>query len=160
MTISVGANLPETTAYLKQDGKVTETSLAAWSAGRKVVLIIVPGAFTPTCSVKHLPGYVEKAAAFAEKGIEAMGCLAVNDVHVMAAWGDHVGAGGKVDMIADPGGAAANEMGILTVDVPALGNVRAARLALVAEDGVVTQLYMEEPAAFEVSAAEHVLERL
>ena len=160
MAISVGASLPQSTVHLKQDGTITETRLAAWAAGRKVVLIVVPGAFTPTCSARHLPGYVEHAAAFVDKGVEAIGCLAVNDVHVMAAWGVDQGAEGKVAMIADPVGAAAAEMGILVVDTPVLGNTRAARLALVAEDGVVTQLYMEEPAAFEVSAAEHVLERL
>lgn len=160
MAISVGASLPKTTIHLKQDGNIVETSLAAWSAGRKVVLIVVPGAFTPTCSVKHLPGYVEHAAAFTEKGVDAIGCLSVNDVHVMAAWGKDQAADGKVDMIADPLGHAADEMGIFVVNAPVLGNTRAARLALVAEDGVVTQLHMEEPAAFEVSAADYVLERL
>ena len=160
MAIQTGATLPTTTVHLKEDGSITETSLAAWSKGRKVVLIVVPGAFTPTCSARHLPGYVKHTDAFAAKGIEAIGCMAVNDVHVMKAWGEHEDAEGKIDMIADPFGTTADEMGILVVNTPVLGNTRAARLALVAEDGVVTQLYMEEPAAFEVSAAEHVLARI
>ena len=104
MAIQTGATLPTTTVHLKEDGSITETSLAAWSKGRKVVLIVVPGAFTPTCSARHLPGYVKHAGAFMEKGIDAIGCMAVNDVHVMKAWGEHEDAEGKIDMIADPFG--------------------------------------------------------
>ena len=158
--INSGAKLPETLIHIKSEGDITETSLHAWGQGRRVVLIIVPGAFTPTCSARHLPGYVEHANAFAEKGIDALGCMAVNDIHVMSAWAKAVGAQGKVDMLADASGAAAAAMEILTVDVPVLGNVRAARLALVAEDGIVKQIYIEKPAAFEVSSAEHVLAQL
>ena len=157
MVIEVGHSLPGTTIFRMEDGSIAETSLAEWSKGRKVVLITVPGAFTPTCSARHLPGYVDHAQEFFVKGIDAIGCLAVNDVHVMNAWGKASGAEGKVDMLADPVGEAARAMGIAVVDVPALGKGRAARLALVAEDGVVTQLRIEKPAAFEVSAAESVL---
>ena len=157
MAIEVGQTLPDTTMFTKEDGKVVETSLGKWAKGRKVVLIAVPGAFTPTCSARHLPGYVDNAGQFRDKGVDAIGCMAVNDVHVMAAWGEASGAGGKVDMLADPSGEAAGAMGIDTVDVPALGRGRAARMALVAEDGVVTLLNMEKPGSFEVSAAEAVL---
>lgn len=159
MAIQPGASLPATPLHMKTHGELVETSLAQWSAGRKVLLITVPGAFTPTCSMRHLPGYVEQAEAFAAKGVEAIGCLAVNDVHVMAAWGEDQGAGGKVDMLADPLGEAAAAMEI-TFTTPVLGRDRASRLALLAEDGVVREVWLEDPGVFEVSAAEYVLERI
>ena len=160
MALEVGDTLPETTIHTMKDGETVETSLKEWAAGRKVVLITVPGAFTPTCSARHLPGYVDHAQEFFDKGVAAIGCLAVNDVFVMNAWGKASGAEGKVDMLADPLGQAASAMGIAVVDTPVLGSGRAARLALVAEDGTVTKLHMEKPAAFEVSAAEAVLGEL
>ena len=159
MAIQSGATLPSAQIHIKEDGQIVETTLADWSAGRRVVLITVPGAFTPTCSARHLPGYVDHAADFAAKGIDAIGCLSVNDAHVMAAWGDDQGATGKVDMLADPMAEAAEAMGI-TFTTPVLGHNRASRLALVADNGVVTALYLEEPSMFEVSAADYVLERL
>lgn len=157
MAIEVGQTLPTNAIFTMKDDKLVETSLKEWAGGRKVVLIAVPGAFTPTCAVKHLPGYVDQAGKFFDKGVDAIGCLAVNDVFVMSAWGKASDAEGKVDMLADPAGEAAGAMGIATVDKPALGKGRASRMALVAEDGVVTRLYMEKPGAFEVSAAEAVL---
>lgn len=160
MAIEVGQALPETTVFTMKDGKTNETSLKEWSKGRKVVLITVPGAFTPTCAARHLPGYVDHAQEFVDKGVAAVGCLAVNDLFVMDAWGKASGAEGKVDMMADPHGEAAGAMGIATVDAPVLGKGRAARLALVAEDSVVTQLYIEKPGSFEVSAAEALLGKL
>ena len=160
MALEVGQSLPGNTIFTMKDGKVAETSLEEWAKGRKVVLIAVPGAFTPTCAVKHLPGYVDNAKAFFDKGVEAIGCIAVNDVFVMSAWGKSSGCDGKVDMLADPAGDASGAMGIATVDNPVLGKGRAARLALVAEDGVVTKLYIEKPSAFEVSSAEAVLSNI
>ena len=160
MALETGQKLPDATIHQMVDGKITETSLLEWSSGRKVVLIALPGAFTPTCSARHLPGYVDHADEFAPKGVDAIGCIAVNDIHVMTAWGKTSGAEGKIDMLSDPFGAACHAMGIDVVSTPVLGNNRAARMALVAEDGVITQLYMEKPSAFQVSAAEHVLARL
>lgn len=160
MAIQIGDTLPATSVHMHVDGNITETTLLDWAKGRKVVLITVPGAFTPTCSARHLPGYVDHADEFTSRGIDAIGCLSVNDAHVMSAWGQASGCDGKIDMIADAVAATSAAMGIDVVNAPVLGNTRAARLALVAEDGVVTQLYMEKPSAFEVSAAEYVLERL
>lgn len=160
MTIAIGQSLPDNTIHIKHDGKVIETSLAEWAKDKSVILITVPGAFTPTCSEKHLPGYIAHADKLKAKGIDAIGCLSVNDVHVMAAWGKHSGADGKVDMIADANGLAAQAMGIDVVSTPVLGSNRAARLALVATSGIVTQIYKEEPAQFEISSAEYILERL
>lgn len=160
MTISVGDHLPDALIHLKVNISMTETSLAAWSADRKIVLLTVPGAFTPTCSEKHLPGYIALADQLKAKGVDAIGCLSVNDAYVMAAWGAHVGATDKVDMLADAQGLASHAMGIDVVTTPVLGKNRAGRMALVAENGVVTQLYIEEPGAFLVSAAEYVIDRL
>jgi len=160
MPITTGETLPDTLIHIKTDDGIEETSLKDWSRGRKVVLIAVPGAFTPTCSARHLPGFVEMAASFHNKGVDAIGCLAVNDAHVMHAWGRDSGADGKIDMLADPEGNAADAMGVLVVKTPVLGNRRAGRLALIAEDGVTTHVFIEEPGAFEISSAEHVLKHL
>lgn len=160
MSIAVDQPLPDAVVHIKRDGKVIETSLAEWAQDKTVILFAVPGAFTPTCSEKHLPGYIAQSDAIKAKGIDAIGCLSVNDVHVMAAWGKHSGADGKVDMIADANGLAAHAMGIDVVSTPVLGKNRASRLALVAKSGIVTHIYREEPAVFEVSSAEYVLERL
>ena len=160
MPIKTGDTLPDTLIHIKTDNGIEETSLKDWSQGRKVVLIAVPGAFTPTCSARHLPGFVDMAATFHDKGVEAIGCLAVNDAHVMQAWGRHSNADGKIDMLADAEGKAADAMGMLVVNTPVLGNMRAGRLALIAEDGVVTHVFIEEPRAFEISSAEHVLKHL
>ncbi|XDZ65079.1 peroxiredoxin [Alphaproteobacteria bacterium LSUCC0684] len=160
MSISAGETLPDTLIHIKTDEGIKETSLKDWGQGRKVVLIAVPGAFTPTCSARHLPGFVEMAVSFHDKGVDAIGCLAVNDAHVMQAWGRDSNAEGRIDMLADPEGMAAEAMGILVVKTPVLGNIRAGRMALIAEDGVVTHIFIEEPGAFEISSAEHVLKHL
>ena len=125
-------------------------------AGRKVVLFAVPGAFTPTCSAYHLPGFVEFAAAIRGKGVDAIGCMSVNDVFVMHAWGKSAGAEG-IDMLADGNGEFTRALG-LQLDGTAFGmGQRSQRFALVAEDGVVTQLMVEAPGEFRVSSAESVL---
>jgi len=160
MSIIAGETLPDTLIHIKTDEGIKETSLKDWGHGRKVVLIAVPGAFTPTCSARHLPGFVDMAASFHDKGVDAIGCLAVNDAHVMQAWGRDSNAEGSIDMLADPEGMAADAMGILVVKTPVLGNTRAGRMALIAADSVVTHVFIEEPGAFEISSAEHVLKHL
>jgi peroxiredoxin len=123
------------------------------------VLFGVPGAFTPTCSARHLPGFVEHAAEFHARGVDSLVCMSVNDVFVMAAWGKHAGADGIV-MLADGNGDFAKSLG-LEVDASAFGmGLRCNRFALVAEDGVVQQLFVETPGEFRVSSAEHVLANL
>jgi peroxiredoxin len=126
----------------------------------KVVLFSVPGAFTPTCSAKHLPGYVAQAAALRSKGVDRVICVAVNDVFVMSAWGKAGNVGDTVVMAADGNGDFTKALG-LTLDATGFGmGHRGQRFALLAENGVVKQLYVEAPGEFKVSAAEHVLANL
>ncbi|MDR3504866.1 MAG: peroxiredoxin [Acidocella sp.] len=126
----------------------------------KVVLFAVPGAFTPTCSAKHLPGFVKLAPEFKAKGVDRIVCMAVNDAFVMGAWGKDHKALDNVVMLADGSATFTKALG-LELDLLARGmGVRSQRFALVAEDGVVTQLFVEEPGGFEVSRAEAVLEAL
>jgi peroxiredoxin len=126
----------------------------------KVVLFAVPGAFTPTCSAKHLPGFIEHLADFKAKGVTKLVCLSVNDAFVMGAWGKDQKVGDTIVMLADGSGAFTKALG-LELDLTARGlGVRSQRYALVAEDGIVTHLAIEEPGGFDVSRAEAVLEAL
>jgi peroxiredoxin len=128
-------------------------------AGRKVVLFAVPGAFTPTCSAYHLPGFVDLVDDFSSRGVDAIACMAVNDVFVMHAWGKSANAVG-IDMLADGNGEFSKALG-LEMDATAFGmGHRSQRFALVADDGVVTHLMVEAPGEFRVSSAEAVLAAL
>ena len=160
MTIAAQDALPEITLHIKDEDGLKELTLAEWAKDKKVVLFAVPGAFTPTCSARHLPSFLDHYDAIKSKGVDAIGCLSVNDAHVMKAWGDDTGASGKIDMLADPEAFVADAMGLAVVKTPVLGNLRAARMALIAENGTVTHMFMEEPAAYEVSSAENVLKHL
>lgn len=158
MTIQVGDHIPSATLNLIKDGvqSVTTDSLFA---GKKVVLFAVPGAFTPTCSARHLPGYAERIAEFGAKGIE-VACVSVNDAFVMDAWGKSQGVPEGLTLLADGNGAFAKALG-LELDATGFGmGVRSKRYALYAEDGVVKQLHVEAPGEFKVSAADYVLEQL
>jgi peroxiredoxin len=124
---------------------------------KKVVVFALPGAFTPTCSARHLPGYVERSADFAKKGVDSIVCLSVNDAFVMNAWGKDQNTAGKVQMIADGNGELTKKVG-LEMDASKFGmGVRSQRYAAVIEIMVVKHLEVEEPGAFKVSSAEHVL---
>ena len=128
--------------------------------GKKVVLFAVPGAFTPTCSNQHLPGFIENADAIRAKGVDDIICMSVNDAFVMDAWGNDRGAGDKVRLIADGNADLSKALG-LDFDGSGIGfGVRAQRFAAVVEDGVVTKLAVEEPMKFEVSSAEAILDAL
>jgi peroxiredoxin len=128
--------------------------------GKKVVLFAVPGAFTPTCSEQHLPGYIANADAIRAKGVDDIICVSVNDAFVMGAWGQDRGAGDAVRMIADGNGDFAKALG-LDFDGSGIGfGVRAQRFAAIVEDGVVTKLAVEQPMKFEVSSAEAILAAL
>ena len=129
-------------------------------AGKTVVLVSVPGAFTPTCHARHLPGYVDHLDALKAKGVDTVACMAVNDVFVMNAWGKASHADGKVTMLADGNGDAARALG-LELDASGFGmGKRGQRFALVVKDGVVAQVHVEAPGEFKVSAADHVLGQL
>ncbi len=128
--------------------------------GKKVVLFAVPGAFTPTCSAKHLPGFVQNIAAIKAKGVDEVVCMSVNDAFVMGAWGKDQGVGEDITMLADGSAALTKAMGLELDLVPRNMGVRAQRFALVAQDGKVTHLAVEAPGGFDVSRAEAVLAAL
>ena len=135
-------------------------TVAELTAGKKLALFAVPGAFTPTCSVRHLPGYKEKAAEMRAKGVDAIACVSVNDVFVMNAWGKDQQVGEDVIMLADGNGAFANAVG-LVMDGSGFGlGSRSQRYSMVVENGVVKQLNVEAPGEFKVSAADYMLEQL
>ena len=158
MTIKVGDKIPSMKLIQATAEGPKETSTDDIFGGKKVVLFAVPGAFTPTCSAKHLPGFVQNADAFKAKGVDTVACIAVNDAFVMGAWGKEQGTEGKIDMLADGAAAFARAIG-LELDLNGRGmGWRSQRYALVAENGVVTHLGVEAPGEFEVSKAEAILE--
>ena len=157
MTIKVGDTIPSMKLMVATADGPKETSTDEIFKGKKVVLFAVPGAFTPTCSAKHLPGFVQNAEAFKAKGVDTVACIAVNDAFVMGAWGKDQGTGDKVMMLADGAAAFAKAIG-LELDLNARGmGWRSQRYALVAEDGKVTHLGVEAPGGFEASKAEAIL---
>ena len=128
--------------------------------GKKVVLFSVPGAFTPTCSMNHLPGFIDHADEILGKGVDTIACMAVNDVFVMHAWGNDRNAGEKVSMLADGNGEYAKALG-LEMDGTAFGmGMRGQRFAIIVDDGVASYVAVEEAGKFEVSSAEAVLAKL
>ena len=160
MTIKVGDKLPEATFKVMKDGKPADLTVAELTAGKKVALFAVPGAFTPTCSARHLPGYKDKAAEFRGKGVDTIACVAVNDVFVMNAWGKDQQVGEDVVMLADGNGDFAKAVG-LEMDGKGFGmGGRSQRYSMIVENGVVKSLNVEAPGKFEVSAAEYMLGQL
>ena len=160
MTIKVGDRLPDATFKVMKDGKPADLTSAELTKGKKVALFAVPGAFTPTCSVKHLPGYKEKAAELRGKGVDTIACVSVNDVFVMNAWGKDQQVGDDVVMLADGNGAFAKAVG-LEMDGSGFGmGSRSKRYSMIVEDGVVKQLNVEGPGEFKVSAADYMLGQL
>ena len=160
MAIKVGDKLPAGTfKVMTKDGPADLTSDALFK-GKTVVLFSVPGAFTPTCDAKHLPGFIEKAGDFKAKGVDTIACMAVNDVFVMNAWGKHASVGDKITMLADGNGEYAKAFG-LEMDGRGFGmGTRGQRFALVVKDGVATHVDIEAPKEFKVSTAENVLSHL
>ena len=160
MPIQVGDKIPSVTFTEMTESGPTPVSSDEFFAGKKVAIFSVPGAYTPTCSAKHLPGFVEKADELKAKGIDVIACTAVNDVFVMGAWGKANGIDGKITMLADGNGDFAKAVD-LVMDGTKFGmGHRGQRFALVVNDGVVEQVHVEAPGEFRVSAAEYVLEQL
>lgn len=156
MAIEVGGRIPHAVLNQLKDGIQTVSTEDLFN-GRTVVMFAVPGAFTPTCSAKHLPGYVQHLAAFKAKGVDSLACVAVNDAFVMNAWAESQKAPDDILMLADGNAAFTRALG-LEMDATAFGmGIRSKRFALVAKDGVVTHLFVEAPGEFKVSSAEHVL---
>jgi peroxiredoxin len=160
MTIQVGDSIPAVTFIRATPDGPQPVESASFFKGRTVALFSVPGAFTPTCSARHLPGFVEKADALKAKGVDEIACTAVNDAFVLNAWSDQASAAGKVTMLADGNGEFARAVG-LEMDAAKFGmGQRGQRFSMLVEDGVVKQLNVEEPGAFNVSSADYMLERL
>ena len=159
MAIKEGDKLPEATMHTMQGGRPTPVSTADLFAGKKVVLFAVPGAFTPTCSQAHLPGYVVNADAIKAKGVDSIVCLSVNDAFVMGAWGESANAE-AIQMVGDGNGDFTKAIG-LEMDGSGFGlGSRSQRYAMIVEDGTVTKLAVEEGGQLEVSAAEAILQAL
>ena len=160
MAIKAGDKMPAGTfKTMTKDGPQDLTTDQLFK-GKKVVLFSVPGAFTPTCDAKHLPGFVGQAGAFKAKGVDTIACISVNDAFVMGAWGKEQKAGDKVMMLGDGNGEFTQAMG-LTMDGSKFGlGTRSQRYAMIVDSGVIKELFVEKPGAFEVSAAENVLKHL
>ncbi|XVE76037.1 hypothetical protein DITRI_Ditri12bG0140800 [Diplodiscus trichospermus] len=162
-TISVGDKLPDATlSYFDSDGELQTTTISSLTSGKKAVLFAVPGAFTPTCSQKHLPGFVEKSAELKAKGVDTIACLSVNDAFVMRAWKENLGIKDEVLLLSDGNGEFTKKIGceLDLSDKPVGLGVRSRRYALLAEDGVVKVLNLEEGGAFTFSGAEDILKVL
>ena len=160
MTIKVGDRIPSMTLVKATADGPEPVQTDDYFAGRKIALFSVPGAFTPTCSARHLPGFVERAEELKAKGVDEVACTAVNDAFVLAAWAKSAGAEGKVTMLADGNGDFAEALG-LTMDGSKFGlGKRGSRWSAIVDDGVVKELNVEEPGAFSVSSAEFLIGQL
>jgi peroxiredoxin len=160
MTIKVGDRMPQGKLMRMGSDGPQKLSTEDLFKGKTVVLFSVPGAFTPTCNAKHLPGFVELADQLKAKGVDTIACMAVNDVFVMNAWGKAAGVGDKILMLADGNGDYARALG-LELDATGYGmGMRGQRFALVVKDGVAQQVLIEAPGEFKVSAAEYILKQL
>jgi peroxiredoxin len=159
MAIQVGDNIPDVPISIGTSDGPQPTTTAEFFKGKRVALFAVPGAFTPTCSARHLPSYVEKASELKDKGIDEIACISVNDPFVMAAWGQRDGSD-DITMLADGNGQFADAVG-LAMDGSKYGmGKRSQRYSMVVDDGVVEQLNVEAPGEYRASSAEHMLEQL
>ena len=156
--IEVGGTLPEAVFSILENGEIKNPHTGTLFSDKKVVLFAVPGAFTPTCSAAHLPGYVALADKIKAKGVDAIICISVNDAFVMDAWGRSQNAD-EIMMLADGNGSFSQLIG-LDMDTDAFGGIRSIRYSMIVEDGVVRALNVEDPGRFEVSDAETILKQL
>jgi peroxiredoxin len=160
MAIQAGDKMPSGVFGVMTDAGPGAISTDELFDGKKVVLVSVPGAFTPTCSAKHLPGFVDQLAQINDKGVDTVAFMAVNDIHVMNAWGEDQNVGDNITMLADGNGDYAKALG-LELDGTAFGmGMRGQRFALIVEDGTATHVAVEAPGQFEVSTAEAILANL
>ena len=159
MTIEAGQAIPQATFQIKTEEGINAHETADYFARGRTVLFALPGAFTSTCSAKHLPEFVARADDLRGAGVDRIACLSVNDAHVMKAWGDVHGTEGKIDMLADPHAEFARALGIAG-NMGAILGERATRCAMIIDDGVLTSMMMEEVGAYEVSSPTHVMTQL
>ena len=158
--IQPGDRVPSVPVKLVQEGETVSTDTAAILGKGVVVLFAVPGAFTPTCSLKHLPGFAQQAAAIKKKGVQTVACMAVNDVFVMSAWGKSLVPDGSVLMLADGNGEYTKALG-LELDATGFGmGTRSKRFSMIIDNGKLTQLNVEPPGQFGLSSADTILEQL
>lgn len=159
MTISVGERLPRATLVKVTADGPDQVDAQDYFAGRTVALFAVPGAYTPTCSARHLPGFVDKADALKAKGVDEIACTSVNDAFVLAAWAKANGAEG-ITMLADGNADFARALGLDTDSSRYGMGTRSQRYAMLIEDGIVKQLHIEQPGEFKVSSADHLLDQM
>jgi peroxiredoxin len=160
MAIKAGERMPAGKFKVMGASGPQDLTTAQLFDGKRVVLFSVPGAFTPTCDAKHLPGFLQQAAALHAKGVDTIACMAVNDVFVMNAWGKSANVGDKVRMLADGNGEYAKALG-LELDARGYGmGQRGQRFAIIVDNGVATKVLVEAPGEFKLSSAEHVLGQL
>jgi peroxiredoxin len=159
MTIEVGESIPPVKFQIKTEKGIDEHLSDDYFGSGRTVLFALPGAFTPTCSARHLPSYLEKYDELKAAGVDRLACLAANDAHVMKAWGDANDVGDRIDMLADPHLALTKALGI-DRDMGSILGVRAARCAMIIDDGVITKIMVEDVGSYEVSSASHVLGEL
>jgi peroxiredoxin len=167
MTIQIGDKLPSATLFEFFHEETAGCSLGPnafevqkESAGKTIAILALPGAYTPTCSAKHVPGFIEHFDAFKAKGVDEIWCISVNDAFVMGAWGKSQGADGKVRMMADGSAEFTKKIG-MEFDLTARGlGLRSQRYSMLVQDGVVKQLNLDAPGAFEVSTAEKLLSQI
>ena len=159
MSIKTGETFPLGTFRFKDNEGVKEVATEQYFSAKKVVLFALPGAFTPTCSAKHLPGYIKLFDNIIKKGVSSIACMAVNDPHVMHAWGEVSNVDGKVDMLSDSDCSISKSLGLDMHFGKVLGH-RCKRFAMIVDKNIITKLFLEESGAFEVSTAENILNNL
>ena len=161
MAVSAGDKMPSVNFKMLTADGLSDVSSDDYFGGKKTALFAVPGAFTPTCSAKHVPSFLAQADALKAKGVDQIACVSVNDAFVMKAWGENTGAGGAIDMLADGNGEFARATG-LTLDARGFGlGERTTRFSMIVDDGTITALNVEEnPTEMVVSSAEHMLSQL
>ena len=159
MSIKVGNNFPSGIFRIKGSDGIKEITTEKYFDNKKVVLFALPGAFTPTCSAKHLPSFIKNYSAITSKGVAKVACMAVNDPHVMQAWGEVSGVDNKIDMLSDSDCSISISLG-LDMDFGKVMGHRSKRFAMIVDNNIITHLFVEEIGAFEVSSAENILNNL
>ena len=159
MSIKIGDNFPLGVFRIKDTDGIKEIASQEYFDNKKVVLFAVPGAFTPTCSAKHLPSFIVNYTAIIDKGISTVACMAVNDPHVMHAWGEASGVDNKIDMLSDSDCSISVSLGLDMNFGKVMGH-RSKRFAMIVDNNIITHLFVEEMGAFEVSSAENILNNL
>ena len=159
MPINAGEKFPIGTFRIKDSEGVKEVSTELYFKSQKVVLFALPGAFTPTCSAKHLPGFINNHEKIISKGVSKVACMAVNDPHVMKAWGEASAVDGKIDMLSDSDCSISTSLGLDMNFGKILGH-RSKRFAMIVDNNIIIKLFIEEVGAFEVSTAENIINNL